>query len=165
MDNVCGLFASRDTAEKAMTELLMGNIKQSQISLVLSESTKDKLTIIGRDEAGQAAKGAVTGAVLAGGFATLLAGAVAVGGLAIPGTSLFAVGPLVAALSGGAVGAVAGGLIGALVEAGMPEAEAKKYEAEILHGSALLVVHPDTEEQASLARRTISNTGSLTAAA
>ncbi len=165
MENVCGIFESRLTAENAMVELLSAGIEQSQISLIVSGATRDKLLIVGRDEAGEASKGAVAGAVLAGAFGTLLAGAVAVGSLAVPGSTLFIAGPLVAALSGGAVGAVTGGIIGALVKAGIPEAEAKKYESEIDRGKALLVVHPETDQQAALARAVIIDSGALTAAA
>lgn len=165
MENVCGIFENKLTAENAMVELLSAGLEQSQVSLILSGTTRDKLMVVGRDEAGEASKGAVTGAVLGGAFATLIAGAVAVGSIAVPGSTLFVAGPLVAAFSGGAVGAITGGIIGALVKAGIPEAEANKYAAEIERGRALLVVHPETDQQASLARAIITNTGSLTAAA
>lgn len=165
MENVCGIFENRSSAEKAMTELLSASLPQSQISLILSGETRDKLMIIGRDEAGEAAKGAATGATFVGAFAAMLAGAIAIGSLAIPGTTLFVAGPLVAILSGGAVGAIAGGLIGALVQAGLPEADAEKYAAEIQHGKALLVVQPETDQQAVVARAVIMDLGALATAA
>lgn len=165
MENVCGVFENRNSAEKAMVELLSASLPQSQISLILSGATRDKLMIIGRDEAGEAAKGAATGATFVGAFAAMLAGAIAIGSLAVPGTTLFVAGPLVAILSGGAVGAIAGGLIGALVKAGLPEADAEKYAAEIQHGKALLVVHPETDQQAVVARAVIMDLGALATAA
>jgi hypothetical protein len=165
MKNICGLFANRETGEQAMIKLLESGLPQTQISLIMSGETRDKLLIVGHDEAGAASKGATIGATLLGAFSAILAGGIAVGSLAIPGSTLFVAGPLVAALSGGAVGAVAGGLIGALVNAGIPEADAKLYEGEIRRGMALLVVHPETDQQDTLARITIANLGTITQAA
>jgi hypothetical protein len=65
--------------------------------------------------------------------------------LLIPGLGLFAVGPLALLFSSAAAGAVAGAVIGSvtcvLVLAGMPEAEAKRFEALVRAGTCLLVVH------------------------
>lgn len=78
--------------------------------------------------------GGVTGGVLG-----LLAG---IGALAIPGVGPFiAAGPIMAALSGAAVGATIGGISGALIGMGIPEFEAKQYEAKIKTGNILISVH------------------------
>lgn len=78
--------------------------------------------------------GGVTGGVLG-----LLAG---IGALAIPGMGPFiAAGPIMAALSGAAVGAAIGGIAGALIGMGIPEFEAKQYEAKIKQGNILISVH------------------------
>ncbi len=78
--------------------------------------------------------GGVTGGVLG-----LLAG---IGALAIPGVGPFiAAGPIMAALSGAAVGATIGGIAGALIGMGIPEFEAKQYEAKIQGGNILISVH------------------------
>jgi len=84
-----------------------------------------------------ASAGGVTGGVLG-----LLAG---IGALAIPGVGPFiAAGPIMAALSGAAVGATIGGIAGALIGMGIPEFEAKQYEAKIKDGNILISVHtPD----------------------
>jgi uncharacterized membrane protein len=52
-----------------------------------------------------------------------------------------------AALSGAAAGAAAGGLTGALVGLGIPEYEAKQYEAKVKGGNILISVHTDDSEQ------------------
>lgn len=58
-----------------------------------------------------------------GGVTGLLAG---IGALAIPGIGpILAAGPIVATLTGVAVGAGAGGLVGGLIGLGIPEDEAK----------------------------------------
>lgn len=81
-----------------------------------------------------ASAGGVTGGVLG-----LLAG---IGALAIPGVGPFiAAGPIMAALSGAAVGAAIGGIAGALIGMGIPEFEAKQYEAKIKEGNILISVH------------------------
>lgn len=81
-----------------------------------------------------ASAGGVTGGVLG-----LLAG---IGALAIPGVGPFiAAGPIMATLSGAAVGAAIGGIAGALIGMGIPEFEAKQYEAKIKAGNILISVH------------------------
>jgi hypothetical protein len=78
--------------------------------------------------------GASTGGVV-GGTVGLLAG---IGALAIPGLGPFiAAGPIMAALSGGAIGVGVGGLTGALVGLGIPEYEAKRYEGKVKEGGIL----------------------------
>ena len=80
--------------------------------------------------------------------------------LAIPGIGPFlAAGPIVAALAGmGAVGAI-GGVTGALVGAGIPEYEAKRFEGRIKHGGILLSVHCDGEEWVKKAKAVLVRTG------
>ena len=86
-----------------------------------------------------ASAGGVTGGVLG-----LLAG---IGALAIPGVGPFiAAGPIMAALSGAAVGAAIGGIAGALIGMGIPEFEAKQYEAKIKAGNILISVHASDGE-------------------
>jgi uncharacterized membrane protein len=76
-----------------------------------------------------------------------------VGALAIPGLGpLIAAGPILAALSGAAVGGSLGGLAGALVGLGIPEFEAKQYESRLRTGNILMCVHVDDTEEAGLVR-------------
>jgi hypothetical protein len=96
-----------------------------------------------------AATGAATGGLL-GGALGWLAG---IGALAIPGVGPFvAAGPIMAALGGAAVGAATGGLTGALVGLGMPELEAKQYEAKIRSGNILMSVHTEDGEERKKAK-------------
>ncbi len=96
----------------------------------------------------KAPEGAVTGVTtggILGGSLGLLAG---IGALSIPGLGPFiAAGPLMAALSGTAVGGSLGLLIGALIGAGIPEFEAKKYENALKSGKILVSVYTHTEEE------------------
>jgi hypothetical protein len=90
--------------------------------------------------------GAGTGAILGGALGWL----VGVGSLAIPGVGpLIAAGPILAALSGIALGGAAGGLTGALVGLGIPEYEAQQYEGKLREGNLLLSVHAEDSDEAS----------------
>jgi len=100
-----------------------------------------------------AATGASAGAVL-GGALGWLAG---IGAIAIPGVGpLIAAGPILAALSGLAVGGTVGGLSGALVGAGIPEYEAQQYEGRLRGGHILMAVHADDSDEASCIRQIFS---------
>jgi hypothetical protein len=94
--------------------------------------------------------GAGTGAILGGALGWL----VGVGSLAIPGVGpLIAAGPILAALSGMALGGAAGGLTGALVGLGIPEYEAQQYEGKLREGNLLLSVHAEDSDEASRIRQ------------
>jgi len=58
-------------------------------------------------------------------------------------------GPIAAALAGGAVGAAGGGLLGALIGFGIPEEQAKRYETGIREGNIVMGVSPRSEEDAA----------------
>ncbi len=91
------------------------------------------------------AVGAGTGALVGAGLGWLAG----IGALAIPGFGpLIAAGPIMAALSGAAVGGTLGGMTGALVGMGIPEYEAQKYEGKVKSGHALLSVHVEDAEAA-----------------
>lgn len=161
MKNIAGIFETRVAAEAAVTELAAAGLPQANFSLIMTDAARDKTFVVGRDESGEAAKGGVEGALIGGAFGGIIAGLTAIGSIVVPGSTLLFAGPIVAALSGAAVGATAGGLVGALVSAGMPEEEAKRYEAELKAGKALLVVHPENEQQATIARTALIDNGAL----
>lgn len=93
---------------------------------------------------------------IAGGVLGLLAG---IGALAIPGLGPFiAAGPIMAALSGAAVGAAIGGIAGALIGWGVPEYEAKQYEARIKEGNILISVHARDSDEAKRIKKIMEGT-------
>jgi hypothetical protein len=92
-----------------------------------------------------------------GGVIGLLAG---IGALAIPGVGPFiAAGPIMAALSGIAVGAATGGVVGGLVGLGIPEIEAKRYDEKLRKGNYLIAVHTDESEDVDRAKRIFKTAG------
>jgi hypothetical protein len=103
-----------------------------------------------------AATGAGAGAVV-GGALGWLAG---LGTLMIPGAGPFlAAGPLMGFLGGVGLGASVGGLAGALIGAGIPEYEARRYAGRIHGGHVLLSVHCDDGEWADKAVELMNATG------
>ena len=96
-----------------------------------------------------AATGVGTGAVLGGALGWL----VGIGSLAIPGVGpLIAAGPILAALSGVAVGGAVGGVTGALMGWGIPEFEAQQFAGRLREGHILISVHAEDAGEAARAR-------------
>ena len=134
-------------AETIVTRLEAAGVLTSDISVLMPDriGTRDFALEHNTKAPEGAAIGGSAGGVT-GGVLGLLAG---IGALAIPGVGPFiAAGPIMAALSGAAVGAALGGIAGALVGLGMPEYEAKQYEAKVKDGNILISVHTDDSDEA-----------------
>ncbi|MDQ2669339.1 MAG: hypothetical protein M3Y31_01790 [Gemmatimonadota bacterium] len=141
---VFGMFHNRADAETAIAALKGAGFADRQISMAMRhegathpDTGHDVDTAIVSDAADGAATGAVSGGVV-GGALGLLAG---LGAIAIPGIGpAVAAGWLASTLLGAGVGAAAGGLIGGLVELGIPEEDAERYEAAFREGGILVAV-------------------------
>ena len=144
--SVIGIVHTRSEAESLVANLKSSGFADSNISVFfqIKKAPKISLTTI------QPKPPKVLSLVLApvdflGGALGLAAG---VGALAIPGVGpLIAAGPIMAALSGAAVGATVGGLGGALVGMGIPEYEAKIYEGKVRDGNILIAAHCADKDQ------------------
>jgi uncharacterized membrane protein len=64
-----------------------------------------------------------------------------------------------ATLAGVGVGAAVGGVAGALIGLGIPEYEAKRYEARLNKGGVLLSVHCNTAGEVKRAKNLMEGTG------
>ncbi len=129
-------------AEAIVTALEESGFPVSEISVLCSDVTTPHEVghVIATKAPEGIAAGAVTGGLL-GGTLGLLAG---LGALAIPGAGPFiAAGPIIGALSGVGAGAAVGGVAGGLVGLGVPEVEAKRYEAKLHTGNYLISVNTD----------------------
>lgn len=152
------LFRSQAHVEEAIAELRNSGFRNTDVSVLLPENSGNK--DLAHEMHTKAPEGAVTGA----GSGAILGGAlgwlVGIGALAIPGIGpILAAGPIVAALAGiGAVGTL-GGVTGALIGAGMPEYEAKRYEGRLKSGGILLSVHCDSEDWAKRANAALKRAG------
>jgi hypothetical protein len=137
---VAALFRDRDAAERAIRQLQAAGFAKEQIGVAARDPDAS-----GSQAAEGAAAGAISGGVL-GGVVGLLIG---IGALAIPG-----VGPVVAggalasalgvggatAAAGAGIGAAAGGVLGGLIGMGIPEDQARHFEAGVLEGRVLVTV-------------------------
>ncbi len=165
MNVIAGIFDSEIAANRAVSDLLDEGFTKDNISLLMSEQTRNRLFSSTDDEANRAAKGALAGASIGGVLGALLVGLSAAGALVTNGGSLLVAGPIVAALSGAGAGAVAGGLGGALIRAGFAADEANAYEEEIKRGKAVVVVHATGDRLIGVARNVFRSAGATTKAA
>jgi uncharacterized membrane protein len=144
---VSGIFSSEEDLRLLMEELHQRNITDEDVSIVMSEETRNKYFAI--DEKTKAPEGTQIGGISGGLLGALIGGLTVIGSVALPGIGLVVAGPLIGALAGAGIGGLAGGLIGALVGAGVPEHEAKFYEDALKREGNIFVlahVHKDEED-------------------
>lgn len=178
---VFGLAANEEQARRIVDHLLASEFSNEDISILYPDRNKDRIKTnergdleygdssnqrqmkkgnLSTEKNSKAPEGGVTGAAaggVLGGSLGLLAG---IGALAIPGLGPFiAAGPIMAALSGSAVGGSLGLLIGTLIGSGIPEYEAKKYEAGLKEGNILISVHTDNDEEIDSAKEIMKKEG------
>lgn len=143
---IVGVFANRESAQAAVSNLRNLGFDETDIGLVarhsenlaMDQATNSKVlegTLIG------AATGAGAGALWALGIVTLGVPAI---GPAIAGGIFMAL--LASAGSGAAVGTVVGSLIGL----GIPEGDAAYYENEVKAGRYLVTVNTDADRRAEV---------------
>jgi hypothetical protein len=140
-----------EQAEAIVQDLKAAGFSNNDISVLMPDKrgTKD----FAHEHHTKAPEGATTGGVAGLGVGAAVGWLAGIGALAIPGVGpLIAAGPIMAALGGAAVGSAAGGLIGALVGMGIPEFEAKRYDAKLKEGNVLISVHTDDRSQRDLAK-------------
>ena len=148
------IYCTAKTAAQAETiidGLKNARFSNNDISVLLPDKrgTKD----FAHEHNTKAPEGATTGGVAGLGVGAAVGWLAGIGALAIPGVGpLIAAGPIMAALGGAAVGTATGGVIGGLVGMGIPEFEAKRYDAKIREGNVLISVHTEDSTQRDLAR-------------
>jgi Alternative complex III, ActD subunit len=153
-----GIYRNLTELERGVDQLRAAEFRNEDISVLFPENQGSK--DFAHEKHTKAPEGATTGATTGALLGGALGWLVGIGALAIPGIGPFiAAGPIVAALAGaGAVGAM-GGLTGALIGAGIPEYEAKRYEGRIKDGGILLSVHCDNSDWTKRAKDILEHTG------
>lgn len=148
---VVALFRNRSEAEDSIRDLKQAGFTNEQIGVATRDrpgSKEERTGPVTREEepgkvvedtaegmAEGAAVGALTGGVV-GGLVGLI------GSLLIPGLGPIVVGGVLAStLMGMGIGAATGGLIGALVGMGVPEEQAKYFDAGFREGGTLVTVN------------------------
>jgi uncharacterized membrane protein len=142
------IYRSAAFAETAVNHLIDAGFSNDSISVLLPN---DRTEVVEDTVAGATAGGMI------GGTLGILAGICM---LAIPGLGpLIVAGPIVGALAGVGIGGTMGAMMGALVGMGIPEQEAKRYEARLKDGHVFLCAHCDTAERVSRAKEVLRDTG------
>src|SRR5215210_3649996 len=151
---VVGVFHNPSDAERALNSLRDANFTPEQVSVVAKDTGATREMVERSDMDGAETTGAGAGAFLGGITGGILGWMVGIGALAIPGIGpVVAAGALATTLGGAALGAAAGGIVGALVDAGVPDEDARSYEEHVRRGSILLTAHATTDQQARQAQR------------
>ena len=142
---ITALFGNNVQAEAAVDALIKRNYSRDEISIIMSDATRNKHFAI--EGGNKAADGTSIGGALGGVIGATIAAIAAVGtSLALPGLGLIIAGPIVAALAGAGAGGATGGIIGALVGAGIPEHRANVYDAGVRQGGVLIGVEAKSRE-------------------
>ena len=148
-DSVTAVFMTRDDSERAFDELIYRGYKSDEITVLISDETRDThfrdgsnsdLTTKTLENAGLGSAiggtvGAVTGAIAAIGTAVV-----------IPGLGIAVAGPILASLTGAGAGGLTGGIIGALVGSGVPKHHAEHYDKSLKEGGIIIGFKPKTVE-------------------
>ncbi|HKV39017.1 MAG TPA: hypothetical protein VJX67_07380 [Blastocatellia bacterium] len=153
---VTGIFKTRLSAERAIEDLVNLGYSREDISLLMSDVTRGRE--FGLQMATKAPEGAAAGVAIGGVVGAVAASLVALGIIIVPGLSLVAAGPVVAALAGLGAGAAAGGMTGALIGLGLPEHEAVFYHEAIEQGGILVGVYSH-DDRADRARKILDAAG------
>lgn len=145
------LFRDREDAENAYQELLNRGYSRDDISILMSEETRntyettDEETELGN----KAAEGTGVGAAIGGTLGAIIGAIAAIGtSVVLPGLGLIVAGPVVAAFAGAGAGGATGGIVGALIGWGIPEETARGYEEGLREGGIVLGFRPRTAEEA-----------------
>lgn len=139
-----GVFDTENDVINVIRELKEKGYSEDEITILAKH--KEQMEHIDENtntdtKSSQNASGAGAGATIGAVLGGLAAAVPALGLLIIPGIGpLLAAGPIVAILGGVVAGGVAGGLLGALVQMGVTEEDAKKYESYIDQGKILVLV-------------------------
>ncbi|PTY03951.1 hypothetical protein DB346_02735 [Verrucomicrobia bacterium LW23] len=158
--SVHGVLSNQAQVNNAVERLRLAGFSDADISLLGSDA--GNVRDLKLETNSKAPEGATIGTTTGGALGAVGGWLIGVGSLAIPGVGPFiAAGPILAALSGAAVGAGVGGLTGALVGMGMTELEARQYEGRIRDGQLLLSVHAETSDQVSAARQALEQAGAV----
>lgn len=152
---IFGIYDNREAVDRAVNALKDSGYRDKDISVISAGETS---TIHKRHT--KAPEGAATGGsigALAGATLGWLAG---MNVLPIPGRKNFvAAGPILSLLAGSGIGGTVGWIAGALIGAGFPEYEVKRYQGLMKEGGILVSVHADSKEWKNRAMDILQRTG------
>jgi hypothetical protein len=163
MEAVTGVFQTRETAERALSELRNTGIPEERITL-LTPGTVDhvdkEIREVPRDTTEQPGMGNAMGALL-GGSVGFTGGSVLMA--LIPGlgpvTALGLLGAGILGAAGATIGGTAAGRIEKASYQGLPEDEIFIYEDCLRHGQSVVVALAENDGQASVVRDLLKQVG------
>lgn len=143
---VVAIFARGAQAHAAIQDLRDAGFALEQIGIAMQEryGQPQPASAATEDTTEQATVGAITGGVL-GSLVGLI------GSLLIPGIGPILVGGVMASLVGAGVGAATGGIVGTLAGVGVPEHDARYFDAGLRAGGTLVTVNAGARLEAALA--------------
>jgi hypothetical protein len=155
MNAVIGVFGSPQQAAEAFTRLRALGVAADHVSLLTPGTPPTEVERRTPTEPGEKpGMGAALGSVVGGAVGLSTAA------LVLPG-----VGPIVVAgmLAAGIAGAAGGGVVGDRIEEnlahGIPREELMDYEPRLREGKSLVIVVPDTDDEARAARQVLETYG------
>ena len=153
-----GIYRDSQAVADAVAAMRESGFRSTDISVLYSDNLGSK--DFAHEKHSKAPEGAVagggTGAVAGAAFGWVLGA----GSLLVPGLEPFVTaGPVMGMLGGMGAGVALGGLTGAMVGAGIPEYEAKRYTGKLRKGGILVSVHCDNSRWAKTARELLKRTG------
>jgi len=159
MPHITGIVETGPLANQIIADLLSAGLTKDDISLLMSDKTKEHFSAATKDSGDRAIVDTAIGAGTGGVLGALLAGLTVVSAVLLPGASLVVAGPLVSVLTGAGAGAAIGGLAGALSAAGIATAESEAFEKEIKAGKAVIFAHTANDAQTQTARSILMSRG------
>jgi hypothetical protein len=164
MEPVVGIFVSRSEVTGAALVLRSQGFPQDRVQLLLCPGVHPE-EIVPTEEAEQPGIGQAVGGVVGGamGASAGLGLGAAVASLFVPGVGAVTAVGLAAAAMFGAGGAVGGAALGGALEEktrwGLPKDEAYLYENALSHGRSIVLVLPESEDEAKAARQILDAAG------
>jgi hypothetical protein len=155
---VTACFRNRFDASAAYDYAMGKGYTRDEVNVMMSNSTRELYQKEGAHPVGSMApEGVAVGGAIGTAVGATAAAIAAIGTtVAIPltgGAGLIVAGPILAALAGGGAGAVTGGLLGGLVGFGIPESNARAYEAALKEGGVVIGVQARSNEDAADLRK------------
>jgi hypothetical protein len=156
--SVFGIITNEGQAAEVVEQLKTAGFTSNDISALFSDRTGTK--DFAHEQHTKAPEGTVAGGGAGALIGFLLGWLAGMGILALPGLRALAdAGPVLAGLSGAAVGVAMGAGIGALIGTRFPEFVARRYEGKIQEGNILISVHCDSASEVRASRNIFNRRG------
>lgn len=159
-NTLVGYFDDRDTAQRAVNDLIDAGVSRDDISIVSNDGSGGMTTETydaSGNLAGEGAASGLTSGAVVGGLAGVLIG---FGFTVLPIAGVLLAGPIAGLIAGAASGAVTGGVVGGLIGLGIPKEHAELYAEGIRRGGTLVTVGNSSVDE-SRVREILNQDGAI----